>query len=80
MHEDVRIRLVGKVPLDSFVSAVGVTDEDLKPLLDHCGAIRQALTPGGSIIVADLNVAEHDKADPLTASRARCPNAYRRSP
>jgi len=35
MHEDVRIRLVGKVPLDRFVGAVGVAHEDLKALLDH---------------------------------------------
>ena len=35
MHEDVRIRLVGKVPLDRFVGAVGVADENLKALLDH---------------------------------------------
>jgi hypothetical protein len=35
MHEDVRIRLVGKVPLDRFVGSVGITDEDLKALLDH---------------------------------------------
>jgi hypothetical protein len=35
VHEDVRVRLFGKVPLHRFVGAVGVTDEDLKALLDH---------------------------------------------
>jgi hypothetical protein len=35
VHEDVRIRPVGKVPLNRLVVAVGVADEDLKPLLDH---------------------------------------------
>jgi hypothetical protein len=34
-REDVRVRLFGKVPLDRFVGAVGVTDEDLKALVEH---------------------------------------------
>jgi hypothetical protein len=35
VHDDVRVRPVGEVPLDRLVSAVSVTDEDLKALLDH---------------------------------------------
>jgi hypothetical protein len=35
VHKDIRIRPVSKVPLNRFVGAVGVTDEDLKTLLDH---------------------------------------------
>jgi len=35
VHEHVGVRLVGKVPLYRFVGAVGVPDENLKPLLDH---------------------------------------------
>jgi hypothetical protein len=35
MHEHVRIRLVGQVPLNRLIGAVGVTDEDLKRFLDH---------------------------------------------
>lgn len=31
----VQIRLVGKVPLDRLVDAVGVAEEDPKPLLDR---------------------------------------------
>jgi hypothetical protein len=29
------VRLVGKVPLNRLVGAIGVTDEDLKAFLDH---------------------------------------------
>jgi len=35
VHEDVRVRPVGKVPLDRLVGAVRITDEDLKAFLDH---------------------------------------------
>jgi hypothetical protein len=46
MHEDVRIRLVGKVPLDRFVGSVGVADEDLKPF--SIIVSRRFLTSAGS--------------------------------
>lgn len=35
VHENVRIRPVGKVPLDRLVGAVRITDENLKLPLDH---------------------------------------------
>jgi hypothetical protein len=35
VHDDVRVRPVGKVPLHRLVGAVGVTDKDLKVLLDY---------------------------------------------
>jgi hypothetical protein len=46
VHEDVRARLVGKIPLHRFVRAVGITHEDLKSLLDHLS--RGLLTCAGS--------------------------------
>ena len=35
VHENVRVRFVGKVLLNSLVRPISVTDEDLKSLLDH---------------------------------------------
>jgi hypothetical protein len=35
VNKNVRVRLVCKVPLDRFVGAAGVTDKDLKVLLDY---------------------------------------------
>jgi len=35
VNENMWIRLAGKVPLNSLVGAIGVTDEDVESLLDH---------------------------------------------
>jgi hypothetical protein len=68
VHEDARIRPVGKVTLDRFVGAVGVADEDLNPF--SIIASRRLLTSAGTCEICREPATKTIDIVPAYAARA----------